>query len=82
MSNNNSEEVKKVYCDKCGKLVSTSDGRVLAGLIAGVGYQPDASDEERQFAQKNAGVYEVNRVYSFCVECLLNTLMRTPSSRW
>lgn len=66
----------EMKCDKCGKEMADENGHTLAGLTIEVSTTENASPEMIAAARRQVGKYQLNREYSFCFECWIDSLMR------
>ena len=61
-------------CSKCGKeMVDEVTGNSLVGIIFNFSYDQNER-VSKEFIQKQIGKYELNKTYTFCFECYLDSL--------
>lgn len=66
---------ERLYCDKCGKCITYKDKFTLSVDIAmNPPFDPVLDVGLRNFYQKQAGNYTLDKVYRFCWECFLDAL--------
>ena len=66
------EKVKKQYCSKCGKCMTSDKGTTLMAVRLQTIIE---NDEELEFVKQQYGKYEL-KDYSLCWECWLDSMFK------
>ena len=76
------KEDGKTYCDGCGKCMTmgdVKDSKTIIGIA--LTFCQGGSPAETRFIMKQLGEYDIGRIYEFCAECWLDSLMINKSKQ-
>jgi len=68
-------EIKPIHCSRCGKSMTDEHGSSIIGVQITVRTEDGVMDMTKDHTKEQLGKYELNKEYSFCYECWLDSLM-------